>query len=78
MLTLFAVESIESGQSRATTRCQLYGTIRPVALVVCARDRAYALDMEARPLDLEQLVVDVPELGAFMARSINPNGQTGE
>ena len=65
--TLFAVESLDTGHSRTTTVCQLYGTIRPVAIVVCGRDETFAVDMEAHLLDLEQLVLDVPELDAYVA-----------
>ena len=67
-LTLIAVESVDSRRSRTSNGCQLYGHIRPVAVVVCGPDGAYALDMEAGPTDLEQLQRDIPELNTAIAQ----------
>jgi len=66
LFTLIAVESVDFRQRRTNTDCQLYGSIKPIAVVVCGPDRTYALDMEARSADLDQLKLDVPELDSML------------
>lgn len=65
-LRLIAIESVDFRSSKTTTLCQMFGKIEPIALVVCGRDAAYALDMEARPATLEHLRRDVPGLDAML------------
>ena len=37
-----------------------------MAIVVLSRNGAYALDMEAKPVELDQLRGDLPELDALL------------
>jgi len=66
-LTLIAIESVDFQHSRTNAVCHLYGSVEPLAIVVCSQDGTYALDMEARPADFEQLRQDMPELDAIVA-----------
>jgi len=70
-LTLIAVESVDSRRTITSTRCQLYGQIEPIAVVVCSSDGTYALDMEAKPADLDELRQAIPELDAAIAPFAN-------
>lgn len=65
-LRLIAIESVDFRSSNTGTLCQVFAKIEPIALVVCGRDAAYALDMEARPAVLEHLRRDVPGLDAML------------
>jgi uncharacterized spore protein YtfJ len=73
-LTLIAVESVDFRRGTTSTSCQLYGQIEPIAVVVCSADRAYALDMEAKPADLDELRQAIPELDAAIAPVANARG----
>jgi len=42
----------------------MYGKLEPIAVIVCGPDITYALDMEAKPAGLDQLIEDIPELEA--------------
>jgi len=66
-LTLVAVESAESYARREKGHWQVSGIVKPIAVVVCGPGEPYALDMEANPLDLEELKRDVPDLDAAIA-----------
>lgn len=66
-LMLIAVESIDFQRNRTTSGCRVYGSIEPVAVIVCGPDASYALDMEAKPAAIDQLRHDVPGLGATIA-----------
>lgn len=77
-LTVVAVEFVDSGHTRTRAGCRSYGRLEPVALVVCGRDGVYAVDMEAQPLDVDQLVRDLPELAVHVARGSEHDGRAGE
>jgi len=68
-LRLIAVESVEVRHRSSPGGCQSYGSIRPIAVVVCRPEGTYALDMEAKPADLDQLRRELPELDAKLASS---------
>ena len=61
-LTLIAIESFDFRHRETNTGCQLYGNIKPIAVIVCSPDGTYALDMEAKPVELNQLKQEIPEL----------------
>lgn len=65
-LTLIAVESVDSRHSKTNSACQVYGKLEPIAVIVCSPNGAYALTMEAKPANLDQLRQDIPELDAAM------------
>jgi len=67
-LTVLAVETIESQQSGTRNGCRLFASMRPTAVVVCNRAGAYALDMEAKPVDLDLLRKECSELDAEIQR----------
>jgi hypothetical protein len=66
---VFAVESCEIARRRSAGGYQLFGTADPVAVVVCDPDSVYALDMAAKPINLEQLREAVPALDSIIAAS---------
>ena len=63
-LTVLAVEAIESHHTGTRNGCRLFASVRPTAVVVCSRAEAYALDMEAKPVDLDLLRQEFSELDA--------------
>ena len=65
-LTLIAVESVDLRYHKNNTSCVLHGSINPVAVIVRSADGSYALDMEAKPVNLDQLKQDIPELYAIL------------
>lgn len=68
-LTIVAIESIEIEKHRTAIGHQLVGAAKPVAVVVCAPDGTYAIDMVANPIDFESLRQDVPGLDSMISRS---------
>ena len=66
-LTLIAVESVDFQHNKMNTGCQLYGNIEPVIVIVCGPDRTYALDMEAKLVDLGQLKQNISGLDTLTA-----------
>lgn len=64
--TVIAVESLLSYCGKTETGCHVFGRIEPMAIVVLSRNGAYALDMEAKPVELDQLRGDLPELDALL------------
>jgi hypothetical protein len=63
---LIAVESVALRSGRSGRNCILQGRIKPVAVIVCGPQGAYALDMDARPADLSKLRATVPGLEALL------------
>ncbi|MDH3560533.1 MAG: hypothetical protein OEN52_06230 [Gammaproteobacteria bacterium] len=64
---LIAIESVDFRYDKSDPLCRMHGKIEPVALIVCAPDTRYALDMQARPAALDLLRQAIPELDAMMA-----------
>lgn len=62
MFTLFAVESVDVRHCEANTIYRVYGRMEPVAVIVCSREGTYALDMQAKPVDIDQLRQDISGL----------------
>ncbi len=67
MLTLIAVESVDLRLSKTNAGFQCYGNIKPIAVIVCSAEGTYALDMEAKPAQFDQLRREIPELDAIVA-----------
>jgi len=61
---LIAIESVDFRYGNTNTICRMYGKLEPIAVIVCGPDITYALDMEAKPAGLDQLIEDIPELEA--------------
>ena len=57
--TVTAVESLMLQTDRSHQGGFLVGSLKPIAIIVTEPDRTYALDMEARPVDIDQL--DLPD-----------------
>ena len=62
MRTLIAVESVKFQHSITNAGGHLIGNIKPVAVIVRSQEGMYALDLEAKPVDIDQLKQDIPEL----------------
>ena len=67
VLRVIVVESVDFRHTKTNTFCQVSGHIKPIAVIVRNPDGAYALNMEAKPTDLDQLRQDIPELDAIVA-----------
>ena len=65
--TLIAVEAIEFQHDQSNNSCRLYGTIAPVAVIVCNPNGIYAIDMEAKPTAFDKLRQAIPELEGMIA-----------
>lgn len=65
--TLLAVESVDIQHSKTDAGCWLYGSIEPMAVIVCGPDEIFALDMQAKLIALDQLIQEIPELDAMIA-----------
>jgi hypothetical protein len=50
-MKVIAVESLRSYGKADDRRCQLYGELRPVAVVVCASDGISAIDIDGREME---------------------------
>jgi len=66
-IMLIAVESVDFQRSKTNTSCWLYGNIEPIAIIVCVADEIYALDMDAKLINIDQLRQGIPELDAIIA-----------
>mgnify|MGYP001818400147 CR=1 FL=1 len=53
--TITAVESLEFHADRTNHRCFIAGGLKPVAVIVREMDKTYAFDMDAGPVDIDQL-----------------------
>ena len=53
--TVIAVESVHLRCRKQDTSCQLYASIKPIAVIVRSPDGTYALDIEANPTDITRL-----------------------
>lgn len=54
-LTVIAVESLEFETSRANRGGFMTGRLKPIAVIVKEPDRTYALDMDAGPVDIDEV-----------------------
>lgn len=68
---LIVVEAVNFRHGKMSSNYLLYGNIEPVAVVVCGSGGTYALDMKAKPVALDQLRQNTPELDALIT-SFNP------
>lgn len=60
--TLIAVESIDFEHDKARNSCQVYGSVEPIAVIVCSKNGTCALDMDGKLIDVDQLKEKVPGL----------------
>ena len=54
-LTVTAVESVEFQSEHWGRRRFVTGGLRPIAIIVKEQDKTYALDMDAQPVDIDEL-----------------------
>jgi dihydrodipicolinate reductase len=54
-ITVTAVESLELRVDRANQRQFISGSVEPIAVIVREADKTYAFDMDAQPIDIDQL-----------------------
>jgi len=65
-LTITVVETSELQRSKMGSGLQLYGSVKPLAVIVQGPDECYALDMDASPVSLDRLCEHLPELDTLM------------
>ena len=58
MFTVTAIESLEFRTQGTNRRRQVIASLKPIAVIVRERDKTYALDMAAQPVDIDRL--DLP------------------
>lgn len=66
-LSLIAVESIERWSDCSATGCHFLGSLKPVAVIVCAADGTYALGIDEKFVAIEPLLERVSGLEAMIA-----------
>jgi dihydrodipicolinate reductase len=54
-ITVTAVESLELRVDRTNHRQFISGSVEPIAVIVREADKTYAFDMDAQPIDIDQL-----------------------
>ncbi len=64
--TIFTVESVDIQHGTTNTGGHLIGNIKPIAIIVSGPEGMYALDMEAKPANIDQLRQDIPELSTIV------------
>lgn len=75
-LTLIAIERVDYEQSKTNMGWRWFGKIEPTAIIVCATDTSYALDMESNPADFGFLKQEIPELDAIIASFVKQRAGT--
>ena len=65
---LIAVESVDFRPTRTKTGGYVYGSIAPIAVVVCGPDGITAFDMHAKPVSVGQLRKDIPDLDGVVSQ----------
>ena len=53
--TVTAIEKLAFRTDKFNRRCMLFGSLEPTAVIVTTPHKTYALDMDAQPVDLDQL-----------------------
>jgi hypothetical protein len=66
-LMLIVVEAVKQRHMRSDWGYRFQGSMKPVAVVVCAADETYTLGIEHELSHLGSLLEDVPELRAMVA-----------
>lgn len=74
-LKLIAVESVDYRHTRTKTGGYMYGSIEPIAVIVCGPDGTTAFDTEGKPASVEQLRKDIPGLDGFVSSLNKPTGR---
>ena len=67
-----AIESVEFGHSQSNSGGQLFGYMRPLAVIVCTRDDIQLLAVDAETTDLDTLRLDIPELDELITAGFEP------
>lgn len=65
-VNLVAVESIDFRPGKTSFGFHVAATIEPIAIIVSSPDGTYALGMDGRVLDPDQLRRDIPDIWAQM------------
>lgn len=55
MFTVTAIESLRIRSDRTGCPLHVVASLKPIAVVVKEKDRTYALDMDAQPLEIDRL-----------------------
>lgn len=66
--TVVVVEAVQLGQDQGETWYRAVGHVKPIAIVIGGPDGAYACDVGAKRLDLDELYDTVPGLDVLIAR----------
>ena len=65
-LMLIVIERADFRQHKSNNGYQLYGSIEPIAVIVCTRDGIYAVNMEAEPVAVDPMKKKIPELNTLL------------
>lgn len=64
--TLYAVESVEITQYKSPTSFTWHGNVKPAAIIIHGPEINQALDMDSRPVELDELKETIPELSKIL------------
>lgn len=65
---LLAVESVQVDHSNLEASYWLYASIKTVAIIVLDQKSTYALSVEAKPMTMELLRKDIPDLDVMIGQ----------
>jgi hypothetical protein len=63
---LMAVETVVVNHGNSGAGCWVHGHIQPIAIIVLDQEVTYAYNTEAKPVSIELLRKDIPELEAML------------
>ena len=63
---LMAVECIAVHHGNSDLGCWMHGSIEANAIIVLDQEHTFAYDSDAKPISIEQLSKDIPELDALI------------
>lgn len=66
--TVVVVDSVEVRSEKNNDMLGLFVRSVPVAVVIRTANGAYAIDLDAEPLELDSLIAEVADLGALLER----------
>jgi hypothetical protein len=64
---LMAVDNVAVHHGNSGLGCWLQGSIEPIVIIVVDQEQIFAYNTEAKPISIEQLNKDIPELAAMLS-----------
>ena len=64
---LITIQSVNFRYSKTNANCFLYGSIEPMAVLICTPDGITVLDVDTEKTNLDKLRQEIPELDNLIA-----------